>query len=149
MKTHKAISLLLLLLVVTAVVSIIHLSTRTAVDDGSLLVLHNGTKTVIDIGDLKLETVRGTRVNGKGEYIDVNAEGIALKSLLDSMMISAESKVTVISDDSYKAEISEDEIKGGIGAFLVIDGENELRLMVFGDSDSKRSVSDVTEIVVE
>ena len=58
-------------------------------------------------------------------------------------------KVTVVSDDSYSAEVLKEEVEEGTRAFLILGDENELRLVVFGDTNSKRSVSNVAQVVVE
>ena len=51
----------------------------------------------------------------------------------------------MVSDDSYSAEVHADEAENA--HFLLEEGT--LRLIVFGDSNSKRSVSDVKQIIVE
>ena len=56
--------------------------------------------------------------------------------------------VTVVADDSYRAELLVEEVKEENRAYLMLE-DNTLRLIVFKDENSKRSVSDVVEICVE
>jgi hypothetical protein len=117
--------------------------------EGSLRVT-NGTNTVM-LNPSKFEQIQvsGVRVNGKGEEIPVNGLGIAIKDVIAQAQIAEYAFVKVVSDDAYTAELSAEEVKDETKAFLLFDEENELRLVVFGDTNSKRSVSDVVEIVVE
>ena len=57
---------------------------------------------------------------------------------------------SVVADDSYSAEITAEEMGNAVEAYLIQEeGESRLRLIVFGDKDSKRSVSNVAQIIVE
>ena len=103
----------------------------------------------VDISKLDYVQVTGTRMNGKGEEQIVDGPGIALKDLLSGQKIQNCTKVVVVSDDSYNAELTAEEVADGSKAFLIVEEENELRLVVFGDTNSKRSVSNVVQIVVE
>ena len=53
--------------------------------------------------------------------------------------------VEAAEEESWEAEEVEEDSK----AFLIMEEEKELRLVVFGDENSKRSVSNVVRIVVE
>lgn len=74
--------------------------------------------------------------------------GILIKDILDANDISEYVKVTVVSDDAYSAELSAEEVSEAGKAYLLYE-EEELRLVVFGDENSKRSVSNLVEIIVE
>lgn len=65
-----------------------------------------------------------------------------------SLCVVSYSKVTVISDDSYAADLTAEDVKEDGKAYLMLD-EEEIRLIVFGDPNSKRSVSNVVQIIVE
>ncbi len=69
-------------------------------------------------------------------------------SCLAQEHITGYSKVSVVSDDSYSAELTADEVKED-GKVYLLNEEDSLRLVVFGDENSKRSVSNVVQIVVE
>ena len=102
----------------------------------------------VDIDDLTFETVTGIRVNGKGEEIPVEAPGISIKDILTEVNVTEFEEIIIESDDSYQARVSKDETEEGGKAYLLRD-ERKLRLIVFGDENSKRSVSNVVKMIVE
>ena len=142
MKNRKLIILTIVLLILAAAFAVLHLSSRETVAENSVQLSADGKIHEISLSDLSLTAISGVRVNGKGEQIPVDGMGLSLTDLLKKYNVSAYSKVTVVSDDSYSAEVSADEAENA--NFLVEDGQ--LRLVVFGDSDSKRSVSNVKQI---
>ena len=149
MKKHRVKIFALVMVVLTVIAAVFYFEQREEIMEGRLRVT-NGTRTVLlDPSRFERIQVTGVRVNGKGEEIPVNGSGIAIKDVLAQAQIADYGLVKVISDDSYSAEISAEEVNDGTKAFLLFDEENELRLVVFGDTNSKRSVSDVVQIVVE
>ena len=148
MKSRKAIILAVLLIIITAITAIAHLSTRQEVPEHALLVSIKGEELLLDIDKFEYEQVSGIRVNGKGEEVPVEGNGIAVKEVLEKADLKKYSKISVIADDSYSAELSLEEINEDGKAYLLEDEEG-LRLVVFGDKDSKRSVSNIAQIVVE
>lgn len=152
MKTHKVKIFALVMVLFTVIAAVFYLGQREEVAEGSLR-LTAGTRTVmLDPAKFERVPVSGIRVNGKGEEIPVEGMGIALKDVLAEAKITDVTAVKVVSDDAYTAELSAEEIEDPAKAFLLMDedeNELELRLVVFGDSNSKRSVSNVVEIVVE
>ena len=148
MKKSKVVFLILILVVLTGVLSIIHLTTRNKVGDYEVQLTYKDKTYSVEYKKLNLEQVTGTRVNGKGEEKKVEAPGILLREVLEEKGIEEYSQVTVVSDDSYSAQIAVEEIKEEEKAYLLLE-EEELRLVVFGDENSKRSVSNVKQIVVE
>ena len=148
MKKSKVVFLILLLVVLTGVLSAVHLTTRDKVGEHEVQLIYQDKTYSVEYKKLDLEQVTGTRVNGKGEEKKVEAAGILLRKLLEEKNIEEYSRVTVVSDDSYSAKIAVEEIKEEEKAYLLLQ-EDELRLVVFGDENSKRSVSNVKQIVVE
>ena len=148
MKKSKVVFLILLLVVLTGVLSVVHLTTRNKVGADEVQLTYKDKTYSVEYKKLDLEQVTGTRVNGKGEEKKVEAAGILLRKLLEEKNIEEYSQVTVVSDDSYSAKIAAEEIKEEEKAYLLLQ-EEELRLVVFGDENSKRSVSNVKQIVVE
>ena len=148
MKKSKVVFLILILVVLTGVLSVIHLTTRNKVGDQEVQLTYKDKTYSVEYKKLNLEQVTGTRVNGKGEEKKVEAPGILLREVLEEKDIEEYSQVTVVSDDSYSAQIAVEEIKEEEKAYLLLE-EEELRLVVFGDENSKRSVSNVKQIVVE
>ena len=149
MKARKAIILVTVLIVLTAILAVIHLSRREEVPENTLQISVKGESITVDIEKLEYEQVIGVRVNGKGEEIPIDAPGISVNELLTQEKISDYSKVTVVADDSYSAELTAEEVREDGKAFLLNEEEGSLRLVVLGDENSKRSVSNVVQIIVE
>ena len=148
MKSHKALAIILVLALLTGAAAWFHLSSREEVTEGTVRIMVNGSAQTVKLADLNYEPVSGVRVNGKGESIPVEGEGISVKDLLETQKIASCTKVTVISDDTYSAELTAEEIAEDGKAYLLLD-DAYLRLVVFGDHNSKRSVSKVVQIIVE
>ncbi len=149
MKTNKVKIFVIVLLNFTIIVAFLHLNTRENVAEGTLLISTEDTSVTVDISKFNYEQVTGIRMNGKGEEIEVNAPGISLNSILEQEKIRNYTKVIVYSDDSYSAEILAEELETENKVFFIVEEEKTLRLVVFGDTNSKRSVSNVVKIVVE
>lgn len=144
MKNRKLYLITLVLVVLVSVFAVVHLSGRDQIAENTVQLTANGETHEISLSGLNCEPVSGVRINGKGEEISVEGQGIALPLLLEQYNVDDYSTVTVISDDSYSAEIAVEEAEN---ACFMLE-ENQLRLIVFGDSNSKRSVSNVKKIVV-
>ena len=149
MKKNKALLIVIILAVITAAVAFIHLSTREEVAEGTVQVSQGDQVSAVELSELEYEQVTGTRVNGKGEEIPVDGSGVLLKTVLDEAGAEGYSSVTVTSDDSYSAELTREEVEDESKAWLILQEEGGLRLIVFGDSNSKRSVSNVVQIAAE
>ena len=149
MKTNKVKIFVIVLVSLTIIVALLHLNTRENVAEGTLLLSIGEKSVTIDISKFDYEQVTGIRMNGKGEELEVNALGISLKSILEQEKIQNYTKVTVFSNDSYSAEVLAEEVEMNSKVFLIVEEEKTLRLVVFGDTNSKRSVSNVVQIVVE
>lgn len=148
MQSRKIVIFIGVLVLLTVLAAVIHLSTREQIPEHSIQVTQGDKKRIVDITELDYEVVSGVRVNGKGEEIPVEGDGIALHKLLLELGITEFSKVTVVADDSYRAELLVEEVKEENRAYLMLE-DNTLRLIVFKDENSKRSVSDVVKICVE
>lgn len=150
MRKHRATIFIIILLIITGVAAAIHLGTREEVPEGTIEVVCGEEKNIIDITKLDYEQVTGTRMNGKGEEIEIDAPGIYFGSFLEEAGVTEYEMVSVVADDGYSAELSFIEIADGIEVYLIQEeGEARLRLVVLGEKDSKRSVSNVAQIIVE
>ena len=149
MKKHKVKLFAAVLVILTVVAAILHLNTREVVAEGTLQLKAGETTMNLDISEFDYQQVTGVRMNGKGEEIPVDAPGISIKNVIAYAKVTEYETVTVVAEDSYSAEISAEEVEDGTKAIFIVDDEKKLRLVVFGDSNSKRSVSDVVQIVVE
>lgn len=136
MKKKIAIGIVILV-ILTAIFAIVHLTTRTPDIEGSVLV--NGAE--VKLSDLDYESVSGSVKNGKGEVKEIDAEGIKLADILDCDYDS----VKVTASDEYSATVSADEIDN---AYLILE-DGTLRLIVFGDENAKRDVKNVVRIDTE
>lgn len=150
MRKRKVVVFIAILLIITGIMALIHFHTRKEVPEGAIEVSFKEETYMVDVSELEFEQVTGIRVNGKGEEKAVEASGILLRDVLAGLGITEFTEVSVVADDSYSAVIMAEEIQNDLVAYLIQEeGEDRLRLVVFGDKDSKRSVSKVTQIVVE
>ena len=151
-KQHLLITAVLLLM--AALVAFFYLKDRRQAPEGKLTVLSEERESQIDPFALPLSEVKGTTVNGKGEEKEVSEEGVALADVLSLAGFGTGdySAVRVVSSDEYAAEISAEEVDPGRIAFMIRDrsddGRETIRLIVFGDPNSKRQVKDVVRIEV-
>lgn len=148
MKKYRVLVFILVLALVTGIAAWLHLTTREEVASGSLQITVHGQVKTVKLSELAYEQVSGVRVNGKGESIPVEGQGISLKELLREEQVGSYSKVTVVADDSYHAELTAVEVAEDGKAYLLLQ-EDTLRLVVFGDENSKRSITHVVQIIVE
>ncbi|MBQ6835072.1 MAG: hypothetical protein IJO55_11770 [Lachnospiraceae bacterium] len=148
MKSCKIKIFFIVLVLVTAIAAFAHLRDRQQIPEHTLLITQGEKEFYVDIDDLTFETVTGIRVNGKGEEIPVEAPGISIKDILTEVNVTEFEAIVIESDDSYQARVSKDETEEDGKAYLLRD-ERKLRLIVFGDENSKRSVSNVVKMIVE
>lgn len=137
------------LILVTAAVAVFYLTTRPAAPEGALRIENGGQVTELPLERLELVSVRGTVVNGKGEERTVDAQGVLLSEVLREAGISEFAQVAVTADDAYSAAVTAEEVQEPDRVYLIQQEEGGLRLIVFGDSNSKRSVSDVVSLSVK
>lgn len=144
MKQRKiVIAIVGILILITTVLAVILNTTRDNIPEGSFAVIKNGQSEYIRLDELNLSGVTGTVINGKGEEKQIDARGLPL---LDVTGTEGFQKVTVTAIDAYSAVVSSDEIDN---AYLILTDEGTPRLIVFGDSNSKRDIKDVERIEIE
>lgn len=151
MKNKRALIFIAALLCLTAAAAVLHLTSRTEIAPGSILLTADGREKTVAVSALPLRPVEGEIVNGKGETIAVSAPGIPVSALLEHAQIDAEgvSTLSVIAADEYRARLTGDEIRESGKAYLVLEDDGSLRLIVFGDPDSKRNVTDAVRMEVQ
>ena len=150
MKKGEPVKIAVIVLVlVTAVVAIFYLTTRPTTSEGALRIEKGGQVIELPLERLAFASVHGTTVNGKGEERTIDAQGVLLSEVLREAGISEFTEVTVTADDAYNAVVTAEEIAEPDRVYLVQQDEGGLRLIVFGDSNSKRSVSDVASLSVK
>lgn len=148
MKSNKIKVVVIIGILMTVLFAVAHFHTRENIPENALQITADNKVYMVDITKLTYEQVTGTRVNGKGETLEVNGKGILLKEVFNQNNISDYSKVKIVSDDSYQVEVTGEEIQEDTKVYVLYE-ENTLRLIVFGDKDSKRSVSNVVQMIVE
>lgn len=142
--------MVLILLLVTAAAAAFHLTTRAAIPEGALRVeLAGGQVKELSLERLKLVPVQGTVVNGKGEESTINAQGVLLADVLREAGVTEYSVVTVTADDEYSARVTAEETAEPGKVYLIRQEEGGMQMIVFGDENSKRKVSDVVRILVQ
>lgn len=150
-KSAKVIlAIVAVLLVATIVFASLYLSNRQEIPEGVLAVNYRGSTVYASFDTLTLQAITGTIVNGKGEEKVIEATGIELSMLLQALHIDPTSinSVAVTADDAYSVSLTAEEIAESGKAFLAKDGD-EFNLIVFGESNSKRSVRDVVKLDID
>ena len=144
------IAVIAVLIALTAALAIVHSATRTEVPDGALLVSCGGGNKYVDLNSLETVPVQGGIVNGKGEKIDVNTQGVPLADVIENAGFDPNGAVTVkvTADDEFSAELSGDELNEDGKAYLVSEDDGSMRLVVFGDSNAGRNVRNVVSVEI-
>lgn len=151
MKHRFSLILIAVLLAITALCAFLHLSGRTDADPGELIVCSEGRQHTIDFDNLPQHSIKGEIVNGKGDVLPVSGSGASLSDVLISAGIDPEklTLATVIASDEYHAELTGNEICQPEKAWLLLQEDGSFRLIVFGDPDSKRNVTNVVRVEAE
>ena len=136
------LAVILILVVLLSVGIIIFLNGRKEIPEDTLLIIRNGKEEYLSLSDMELKDFTGKTVNGKGEEKEITGKGIRLSDITGSESFS---EINVTADDSYSATVNSSEIEN---AWIQVD-EGMLRLIVFGDKDSKRNVKNVVKIEVK
>lgn len=150
-QSKTIITIVVILLALTAALTVIHLSTREQVPEGALAVHIGESVTYVDFSSLRLEAVSGTVINGKGEVMEVSAQGVAVAEILRAAGVdpSAVGSVSITAADEFSAVLTGDELNEAGKAYLAEDEDGSMKLIVFGDENMKRNVRNVESIHVE
>ena len=140
---------IIVLIIITAIVAVFYLTTRPTASEGTLRIENGGQVIELPLERLTFASVHGTTVNGKGEERTIDAQGVLLFDVLREAGISEFAEVIVTADDAYSAVVTAEETAEPDRVYLIQQDEGGLRLIVFGDSNSKRSVSDVASLSVQ
>jgi len=129
--------------------AVVHLTVRQDVPQGTLLLVTKEGQTSISLASLPLAAVKGTLTNARGETREISGEGIPLSAVLESTDVNSFSQVTITAEDEFSATVTREEINMPEKVYLVSQGEDSFQLVVFGDADSRRNVTDVIRLEVE
>lgn len=147
-KSKLTIIIIGILVVLTAVLAVIHLTTRQQEQEGALQVVYGGKTVAIAIEDLKpVAQVDGTVTNNAGEEKKISGPGILVSDVLKLAGVEG-GAVKVASVDEYVVTLTAEEVAEEGKAWLMIE-EDSLRLIVFGDQGAKRNVKNVVRLTVE
>lgn len=144
----KRIIIVLALLLVTALLCVIYLRGRDNTKSGEILVKTASGDISISLDTLSCSPVNGTITNKKGETKEIDSEGVLLFDIPSLTEDSSWSEMKVYADDEYNAVVSKDETEAAENAWL-IKNDGSVRLVVFGDKDSKRDVKNVVQIEIK
>lgn len=148
MKSKKSIIFIICLcLVVIATLVCINSKTRVNVPDNQILI-EGKTTEYVDLSLVEKSQFSGLTSNKKGEDKEVSGEGVSLYDIIEKYAGGDYMKVTVISDDEYKASLSKEEVMAKNSAVLLIE-DSSARLYVFDDENCGRNVSNVKRIIIE
>lgn len=136
------------LVLLTAIAAAVHFATRTDVRSGTLRVEYSGKVVELAVSRLELSPVHGTVRNGKGEDRAIDAQGILLSQVLEQAGVGEYAEVTVTADDAYSVAVTAEEAADPSRVYLILEEDGSLRLVVFGDENSKRNVSNVKLVSV-
>ena len=152
MKQKRIILVIIIILAAAAaVLAILHLTHSKPVEQGQIEVIRQNQKWLLNAADIAKVSVKGELVNGKGETINIDAKGIALADALSSAGIdpTEAAVVRITAQDEFSAEVSGEELLEPEKVYLICEDDGTFTLVVFGDSNSKRKVKEVTRIEVD
>lgn len=142
-KSRKIIFAIIgIMLIITTLIVCIYIKGRHDAPEHSIMLVVNGKEQILDIDSFKTVPLNATMINGKGEEKNVSGDSVLLADVIGTDSFS---EAVVIAADEYKATVSHDEIEN---AKLLIK-DNEARLIVLGDKNSKRDVKNVVRIEVK
>ena len=150
MKNHKLVIIIIAVLVLlTAVLTAVHLATREQSTEGAIQVVQNGKTKLVKLDDLKpVVPVQGTVVNNAGEEKRIDGQGILVRDVLKLAGVELAGELKVTSDDEYTVSLTAEEVAEEGKAWLLIE-DGTLRLIVFGDQGAKRNVKNVVRLTVK
>lgn len=149
MKKVKPIYIVVAVLVLLTTIAVaVHFATRTNVPEEMLRVEYGGKDVDLDVGKLELSLVQGTIRNGKGDERSIDGQGILISRILEQAGAEEYSTITVTADDEYSAVVTAEEAAEADRVYLLLEEDGTLRLVVFGDENSKRNVSNVKRVSV-
>lgn len=150
MKNRKLIfGILAALVLLTAVLTVVHLTTREQREEGALQVVCDGKTELVYLSDLKpLTPVQGTVTNNAGEKKTIDGQGIQIREVLKLAGAEVTGELKVTSDDEYTVTLTAEEIAEEGKAWLLLE-DGTLRLIVFGDQGAKRNVKNVVRLSAE
>lgn len=141
----KKLWLIATLLIITSALVCIYLYNRDTTKPGELMIKSPSGTVTLTLSDVKLSHVTGEIKNKKGEVKSIDSEGFALADVPALAGVSDYQSISVYADDEYSASLTKDEVSSA----WLIKSDDALRLIVFGDDNSKRDVKNVVRIEIQ
>lgn len=148
-RTSRSTWLIAALTLLTAALAMAYLATRDTAPIGTVRIESPGKTADIALSQLELSSIKGSILNGKGEEKVIETQGLPMSQLLQQNRFEGFSSVTVTADDAYSAAVTAEEIASPGRIYLTLQEDDGIRLLVFGDADSKRQVSNVVKLYVQ
>ena len=136
-------------IVMIIILGIAYSNNRANVLPVSVVIRSRTKSTTISRDTIHLGRVEGVLVNGKGEEQPISARGVLLKDVLEDAGIEVKTLAKVIASDEYSASVSAVDIAAEDKVYIILGESGRLRMIVFGDKDSKRDINDIERIEVE
>ncbi len=151
-KNREVIALVItgsVFLIMIIILGIAYSTNRANIVPVSVIVRSRTKSATISRDTIHLERVEGVLINGKGEEQPISARGTPLREILEEVGIEAKVMAKVIASDEYSAAVSAVDIAAEDKVYIILGENGRLRMIVFGDPDSKRDVNDIERIEVE
>ncbi len=136
-------------LIMIIILGIAYSTNRANIAPVSVIVRSRTKSATISRDTIHLDRVEGVLINGKGEEQPISARGTPLREILEEVGIEAKVMAKVIVSDEYSAAVSAVDIAAEDKVYIILGENGRLRMIVFGDPDSKRDVNDIERIEVE
>ena len=136
---HLIIGILVVLILLTATFTVLHLSSRNSAPEGAILIQYKGKTSYVQPDQLSPVDVSGTIINGKGEEKKIQGKGVPVSKLAPGSFDLA----VVTAEDEYSASVPAEDAEQ---AWILINEDGSYRLIVFGDGNAKRDVKNVCKV---
>lgn len=132
-------------LTLTVCLACIYLQNLPARQHGNVEIKTVEKSITAELNCIPTQLVEGSIVNGKGEKIRIQGQGIPVSEFFREVGIETFDRIKVTANDAYSAELKQEEAEKD-ACFMISDGE--LELVVFSDTNRKRNVANIVLIEV-
>ena len=149
-RTRALIMLLAALAIIVGVFAVIHFTSRDVIPEGALAV-HNGDSTrYVNLGLLDRTEVKGETADDAGSPVEIDALGVQLQDVLAAAKVNPQTVTAVtVTAENGTAEITGAELRETGKVFLYAAEHDAAALVVFGDADGARHLTNVTALEVQ
>jgi len=146
MRNKSVVTGISLLILLTTLLAAVHSATRVSASTGYLHIENGMSVQEISVETLEFSEVKGNVINAKGEQRKIDTLGVLLSEILEKANVTAFSEIKVVADDEYSAIVTKEEVLTE-PVYLIQTGD-VLQMIVFGDNNSRRNVSNVVRLIV-